>query len=141
MRRGVVIAFAILGLSACGQKESGSSGPMDAPAAPPAPAAAKPEAAAPAAENPPPVSAPAQQDSSSCLDLVGAGSFAQAIPVCTAALQADPANEQLKSALETAKTKAAEMSGSAAGAAEGAAGDAAGEAADKAKQEIPAKPY
>jgi len=100
MRRGVVIAFAVLGLSACGQKESGSSGPVDAPAAPPA--AAKPEAAAPApAENPPPVSAPAQQDSKSCLDLVGAGSFAQAIPVCEAAIQADPANQQLKSALDT----------------------------------------
>jgi uncharacterized protein YjbJ (UPF0337 family) len=111
---------------------------MDA-AAPPAPAAAKPEAAAPAAENPP-VSAPAQ-DSSNCLDLVTAGSFAQAIPVCTAAVQADPANEQLKTALDTAKTKASEMSGNAASAAEGAAQGAAGEAADKAKQEMPAKPY
>ena len=140
MRRGVVIAFAVLGLSACGQKESGSSGPVDAPAAPPA--AAKPEAAAPApAENPPPVSAPAQQDSKSCLDLVGAGSFAQAIPVCEAAIQADPANQQLKSALDTAKNKAAEMSGNAASAAEGATQGAAGDAADKAKEAMPAKPY
>ena len=139
-RRGVVIAFAILGLAACGQKESGS-GPVDAPAATggamksepaPAPAAAAP---APAADTPP-VSAPAAQDSASCLDLVGAGSFAQAIPVCTAALQADPTNEKVQSALETAKAKAADMTGAA-----GEAGAEAGEAADKAKDAMPTKPY
>ncbi|HXZ85228.1 MAG TPA: hypothetical protein VEI82_07040, partial [Myxococcota bacterium] len=130
-----MIAFAILGLSACGQKEGGS-GPVDMPAAPAPPSGgAKSEAAAPAAPaNPPPVSAPAQQGSAGCLDLVGAGSFAQAIPVCEAALQADPSNAELKSALETAKTKASEMAGSAAGAATGAAEGAAGEAAGKAKE-------
>ena len=142
MRRGVVIAFAVLGLAACGGKEGGSSGAVDEPK-PMAGAAEKTDVGAGAkAESP----APANQDASTCLDLVATGSYADAVPVCTSALQADAANEEVKNALATAKSKIAEMSGQAAGAASGAAAEAAGaasgaaqDAADKAKEAMPSK--
>ncbi|HTO69223.1 MAG TPA: hypothetical protein VMR31_05125 [Myxococcota bacterium] len=143
MRRGVVIAFAILGLSACGQKESGSSGPMDAPTPSSGGGAAPAESAAPAPATPPVGAADsgaANPDSASCLDLVAVGSFEKAVPVCTAAVANEPANDQLKSALETAKSKVAEMAGSAGGAAAGAASEAE-DAAGKAKDAMPSKPY
>jgi hypothetical protein len=125
-----VIAFAVLGLAACGQQNQGATG------------------AASSGETPAPdVAAPANQDVKSCLDLVGVGNYEQAIPVCTAALNADAANEQVKAALATANAKVAEMAAKAAEgaadtaagaaeAAEGAAG-AAQEAADDAKEAAP----
>jgi hypothetical protein len=41
----------------------------------------------------------------SCLDLVGGGRFAEAIPACTQALEADPKNADVQTALNTAKEK------------------------------------
>jgi hypothetical protein len=140
MRRGVVIAFAILGLSACGQKESTESGPVDAPR-PPVGAPAKAETAAPKPEVGAAAPAnPSAEGSANCLDLVAAGSFAAAVPVCTEALKAQPENQELQTALETAKAKVADMAGGAADAAKGEAG-AAEDAADKAKEAMPSKPY
>ena len=131
MRRGVVIAFAILGLAACGQQKQSQNATGGSEAAKPDVSAA----AAPAAANP---------AANSCLDLVGIGNYEQAVPVCTAALDADAANEKVKAALETAKAKIAEMaqkaSSGAADAAEGAA-DAAKDAAEDAKDAAPAKTY
>ena len=40
---------------------------------------------------------------SGCLDLVQAGSFQEAVPVCTKAVGLDPDNQKLKDALEKAK--------------------------------------
>ena len=129
MRRGIVIAFAILGLAACGRKSEapseGAQGTGTAPAPAAAPAARA--SAAPAAK--PDVSAGANQDAASCLDLVASEKYGDAVPVCTRALNLDPANEKVKSALETATEK---MSAGA-----GAAGAAAEDATDAAKQAIP----
>ena len=41
--------------------------------------------------------------SQGCLDLVAAGKFADAIPVCTQALAGDPTNQAVKDALDEAK--------------------------------------
>src|SRR5262245_8100711 len=130
MRRGVVIAFAVLGLAACGQQNQGATG-----------TASSGETSAPD------VAAGANPETKSCLDLVGVGNYEQAIPVCTAALNADAANEQVKSALATANARVAEAAAKAAeGAADAAAGaaetaegaaDAAQEAADEAKEAAP----
>src|SRR5262245_14962435 len=98
MRRGVVIAFAVLGLTACGQNQNqGAAGTASSGEA------AKPD-----------VAAAANQEANSCLDLVGVGNYEQAVPVCTAALNADATNEKVKAALATANAKIAEMASKAA---------------------------
>ena len=126
MRRGVVIAFAILGLAACGQQKQSQSATGGSEAA-------KPD-----------VGAAANPAANSCLDLVSIGSYEQAVPVCTAALNADAANEKVKAALATANAKIAETAQKAAAgagdAAQGAA-DAAEGAAEDAKDAAPAKTY
>jgi len=119
MRRGIIIGFVVLGLTACGQGQKGSAEGQEA-----APSAAGSEAAKPD------VSAGANQDATSCLDLVASANYNDAVPVCTRALSVDSGNEKLKTALQTANTKLAE---SAAKAANGAA-DAAQDAADKANE-------
>jgi hypothetical protein len=145
MRRGIVIAVAILGLSACGRGQnesatSGTTGSATGSAPTSAPAAAAESAAKPD------VGAAPNEDVTSCLDLVGTGSYEQAVPICNAALNADPANEKVKAALETAQAKVAAMASDAAqgaaDAAQGAAG-AAEDAADQAKDAVPTppKPY
>jgi hypothetical protein len=113
MRRGFMIGFVVLGLTACGQGQE--------TAAPSAPGseAAKPD-----------VSAGSNQDASSCLDLVSSQNYSDAVPVCNRALNLDPSNERLKTALQTANAKLAEA---AAAAAAGAA-DAAQDASDKANE-------
>lgn len=119
MRRGVVIAFAVLGLAGCGQKaDTPTEGAQGTGTAPAPAAAAKSD-----------VSAGASQDAASCLDLVAGEKYGDAVPVCSRALNLDPANEKVKDALETATAKAS--------AAAGAAGEAAEGAADAAKQAVP----
>jgi len=119
MRRGVVIAFAVLGLAACGQKSDvPTEGAQRSGAAPAPAAAAKPD-----------VSAGANRDAQSCLDLVAGEKYDEAVPVCTRALDMDANNAQVKSALETATQKLS--------AAANEAGAAAEDAADAAKQAIP----
>ena len=89
MRRGFMIGFVVLGLTACGQGQQGS-------------AAAGSEAAKPD------VSAGTNNDASSCLDLVAGANYSDAVPVCTRALNMDQNNEKLKTALQTANAKLAE---------------------------------
>src|SRR5262245_14015312 len=113
MRRGVVIALAILGLTACGQSQQGSE--------------------TQGRQAQPGVNAGANQDATSCLDRVAAEKYGDAVNVCSAALNVDATNEKVKAALATAQAKVAE---GAAQAAEGAA-DAAQDAADAAKQNVP----
>ena len=43
--------------------------------------------------------------SQGCLDLVAEGKFAEAVPVCTEALAADPTNQAVKDALDQAKAR------------------------------------
>jgi hypothetical protein len=43
-----------------------------------------------------------------CLSLVQGGQFSEALPVCTRAVKADPDNEAVASALQTAQQKTAE---------------------------------
>ena len=148
MRREVMVAFAILGLAACGprQNEGASSASSTGTAPGAASEAAKPSASstgtAPGAASEaakPDVAAPANPDAASCLDLVANEMYADAVPACERALSADPANEKVKSALDAAKAKIAEMGTKAAsGAADAAKGaadaakDAAGSAGDAA---------
>jgi hypothetical protein len=142
MSRLVAITLAALAL-ACGPQERTQTGaqetpPVNAPAATGAAEPAIPETpeAAPAAE------AVTDAQAQSCLDLVASAQFVEAVPVCTAALQANPANEAVKSALAQAQAEAAKTAaaGAAAEAAAGAAaGDAAGAAAGAAG-EVPKLP-
>jgi len=115
MRRGVIIGFAVLGLAACGQKsEAPAGGAPSSGAAEPA----KPD-----------VSAGANEDVTSCLDLVANAKYSDAVPVCTRALNLDATNEKVKSALETATQKMSDAAGE--------AGAAAEDATDAAKEAVP----
>jgi hypothetical protein len=113
MVRGVLVAFALLGLSACRGQDSQSSAPaaektaqppVSAPAeaAPAAPSAAVTEEAAPAE------AAPARSEvAQRCFDLIAAEKYQDAVPACTTALQAEPANAEVKQALDDATAKLA----------------------------------
>jgi hypothetical protein len=142
MSRLVAITLAALAL-ACGPQERTQTG---APETPPVEAPAATGAAAPAipeTPEPPAAEAAADPQAQSCLDLVASMQFVEAIPVCTAALQANPGNEAVKSALAQAQAEAAKTAaaGAAAEAAAGAAaGDAAGAAAGAATGEMPKLP-
>jgi type IV secretory pathway VirB10-like protein len=135
MVRLAVMIF-VLALFACGDSDTGTTG--DATGAAPM-AATSPEGAK-APEAPPPAPAvTANPQAQSCLDLIGQAKFQQALPICIAALEIDPSNQQLEAAVETARAEsasllAAEAAGQAAveGAAEDASaklGEAAGGAA------------
>jgi hypothetical protein len=126
MWRLVAISLAALAL-ACGPQERAQTGaqetpPVEAPAATGAAEPAMPETPAP------PAAEAADPQAQSCLDLVASAKFVEAVPVCMAALEANPANEAVKSALAKAQTEAAKTAAAGA-AADAAAGAAAGEAA------------
>lgn len=70
----------------------------------------------------------ADGQAASCLELVSNGQFQQAVPVCVDALAANPANAQVRDALEKARAGVANLAaapGAAAAQAQGAAADAA----------------
>jgi len=110
MRRGVLVAFAILGLTACGKSEQGTA---DVGAA--GGAAASPYAA-------------------TCIEMVAAQNWAEASRLCALALTADPSDEKVKAALDTANT-ALSSEPAASSAVALPSGEAAGEAADDAAEE------
>jgi len=140
MRRIVVLGAALLLVAGC-------RGEQSAPKAS-APATGEPAAAAPAAGQ----VGEMAQNAAQCLDLVAKKSYAEAVPICTAALQAAPENLSVKSALEQAKAAVANAAQEAASqaaqeaaskAAQGAAGQAAGDAAKAAEGmtgKVPAVP-
>jgi hypothetical protein len=66
----------------------------------------------------------------SCLDLIGKAQFQEALPVCLAALDFEPDNQEVRDAVEQARTEAAKLAAGAA-VAETGAEDAAAEAASK----------
>jgi hypothetical protein len=63
----------------------------------------------------------------SCLDLIGDAKYKEALPVCLAALEVDPGNQQVQDAVNKARSETAKLA--AAEAASEAAGDAAAEEA------------
>ena len=127
MSRIVAMTLAALAL-ACGPQERAQTAtqetpPVEAPAA---------TGAAPPAAPPAPAAAPAEVaadlEAQSCLDLVASARFAEAVPVCTAALRSNPDNYEVKAAFEKAQAEVVKTAaaGQAAEAAAGAAGQATG---------------
>jgi len=124
----LAIVISVFALLACGGSDSNQTG--DAGGVPPVETAVEEtvdviEIPEPAMPEPTATVDPKVQ---SCLDLISQSQFQQALPVCLAALNVDPDNQQVQDAVaqartEAAKLAAAEAAGSAA--AEGAAGEAA----------------
>jgi len=121
LRRILISSFAILGLAACGQSGKSEQGTAAVGAA----AGASPYAA-------------------TCLEMASSSNWSEASRLCALALNADPSDEKVKAALESANAAlAAEPAASDAvsirsgEAADEAADDAAEEAADKAKEALP----
>jgi hypothetical protein len=121
----LAITISVFALLACGGSDTTQTG--DVSDMPPVGAAAEEQADIPAVPMPETTVAPEVE---SCLDLIGQAEFQKALPVCLAALQIDPDNEQIQDAVaqareETAKLAAAKAMG------EGAAGAATEEAASQ----------
>jgi len=117
MRRGVLVGFAVLGLMACGQKSD--SGTADVGAAGGA------------------VASPYVQ---TCLEMAAAQNWSEASRLCAMALSADPNDEKVKAALDSATAALATVpqASDAVGLESGeAAGEAADDAAEKAKEALP----
>lgn len=131
MRR-IAVVLSILALAACGGRETESTAtqkatpPVGTRSEPAAPAAPAPTAQAPA----PTTQAPAEPmgmaspQSQRCLDLVAAGEYTQALPICTAAYAQNPSDPGVQAALERARAEAAKTAAAGA-AAQSAAGEAA----------------
>ncbi len=116
----VLLALFVVGivaLSACGQGESSSRGPVPGDAKSPPPAEA--EAAAPRQALPAEAAAPRQAlpaeippieelglspAAQTCLALVDDAKFDQAVVTCSRALQQDPSDTQLQKILDLAKS-------------------------------------
>jgi len=136
----LLVTLSVLALAACGGSETGQT-PTTGEAAPveAAPAAKAPQASAAA----PQAAAEATPDPQvqSCLDLIAAGSFEQALPVCLAALKIDPTNQQVRDAVDQARAETAKLSASAAAeAAAGSAGEGATSKLGEAVEGLPGGP-
>jgi len=108
MRRGILVAFAILGLTACGDSDQGTA---DVGAA----ATASPYAA-------------------TCLEMSAAQNWSEAARLCAMALTANPGDEKVKAALDAANL-ALSSEPAASDAVAPSSGEAVGEAADDAAEE------
>jgi hypothetical protein len=116
----IFFAFAVL---ACGGQEAGT-GDTEAPPVSTEGGAAPGETPTPTVSVDPQVA--------SCLDLVRRAQFQQALPVCLAALDAEPDNQEVSAALDKARSESAKVA-DAQQAAEGAAAGGAS-SLDDAKQ-------
>jgi hypothetical protein len=112
-------------LAACGGQDSGTG--TDLPSVDAARDAAS-DAGVDLAEAAEGASASAGQ-SARCLALVAEGALSQAIAVCSAALQANPADQQVQAALATARGDTGQLATAAADAAQSDAEEAASQAA------------
>ena len=127
----LVVTLFVFAMLACGGSDTGQTGAAGGAA--PVGASAGERASVP--ETPQP-SVTVDPRVEGCLSLIRQAQFREALPVCLVALDVDPDNEQVRAALdqartETAKVAAAEAAGQAA--AEGAAADVTsklGEATD-----------
>ena len=113
-----IFAFAVL---ACGGSDTVQTGEAGGAAAP---------SGSPSASDAPEPSVTVNPKVQSCLDLIRQLNYQEALPVCLAALEIDPDNQQVQDAVDKARAEAAKMA--AAEAATQAAGEgAADEAASK----------
>jgi len=131
----LAIAISVFALLACSGSETSQTGEAGEAAKAPAAEAAKAPSAGAAVEEKAATetaqpSATVDPKVQSCLDLVRASKYQQALAVCLAALEIDPDNQQVKDAVATARAETAKL-GAAQGAAGSAAESAAGEAASK----------
>jgi hypothetical protein len=115
--------ISVFALFACGESTPGPAG--DAGGTPPVGAAAGETAGTP---EPPPASVAVDPNVQSCLDLIRQSKFEAALPVCLAALDVDPDNQQVRDAVETARAESAKLAAAQA-AGQAAAGGTAAEAA------------
>jgi len=120
----IVFVFAVL---ACGGSDTGQTDEAGA-VAPAAKSAAAPAKPAPAPT--PAASAKADPKVEGCLDLVRRGKYEPAVPLCLAALEIDPDNQQVRDAVDKARAETAKMAASKA-ATEAAGGAAAEQGASK----------
>jgi hypothetical protein len=116
MLRGVLIAFAILGFTGCGQSEKETADVGAAGAASASPYAG------------------------TCLEMAAAQNWAEAGRLCAMALNADPNDEKVKAALDAA-TAALASEPKASDALALPSGEAAEEAADEAAEQAKGVPY
>jgi hypothetical protein len=123
MRR-LAIAFSILALFACGETDTGPAGESQAQ---PGASATGDEAAMIETEELMAIAEQVDPQVASCLDLIRQAMFQEALPVCLAALEIDPDNQEVQDAVAKAQAETAKMAGMAE--AEGAAAAQADEAA------------
>ena len=109
MRRGVLVALAILGLTACGKSDQGTAD------------------VAASGSGPSPYTA-------TCLEMATAQNWSEAARLCSMALSAEPNNDQVKDALEKANEEL-EKAPPASSALSPTSGEAAGESADDAAEQ------
>jgi len=108
MLRGVLVAFAILGLTACGKSDQGTA-----------------DVAASSGSSP---------YTATCLEMSAAQNWSEASRLCAMALAADPNNEKVEAALEAANEALANEP-KASSAVSPQSGEAAGESADDAAEQ------
>jgi len=138
----IAITILAVAMLACGGSDTAPTGDTgETGDAPPVSATGGGSAGAPEAAPPPaPTAAAVHPQVESCLDLIRKAEFEAALPVCLAALDFEPDNQEVRDAVEQARTEAAKLAAeavaagvdaedAAAGAAsqvEGLTGDAAG---------------
>jgi hypothetical protein len=108
MRRGVLVAFSVLGLAACGQSDQGTAD----------------------------VAAGSSPYSGTCLEMAAAQNWSEAARLCSMALAAEPSNDKVKDALNEANKQLAGTT-EPSSAVSPESGEAAGEAADDAAEQLP----
>lgn len=126
----LIVTLFVFAMLACGGSDTGETGAVG-DAEPAGESASAPDMPAPAA-TPKPAATPAPAASTDpkvlgCLELIRKGRYEGAVPICLAALEVDPDNQQVQDALAKAKAETAKMA--AAKAASQAAGEGAAEQA------------
>jgi hypothetical protein len=124
----LIVTLFVFAMLACGGSDTGDTGAVggEQPAAESASAPDMPTPAAKPAATPEPA-ASTDPKVLGCLELIRKGRYEGAVPICLAALEVDPDNQQVQDALAKAKAEAAKMA--AAKAASQAAGEGAAEQA------------
>ncbi len=115
----LVVTFFVFAMVACGGSDTGQTGGAADVGASGAERASVPETPEPSATVDPKVQG--------CLDLIRQLKYQEALPVCLAALNIDPDNQQVQDAVDKARAETAKLA--AAEAATQAAGEGAAEAA------------
>ena len=124
----LIVTFLVFAMLACGGSDTDQAGagaePVGAGGAEPVAASGGERASVPETPEPSVTVDPKVQG---CLDLIRQSKYQEALPVCLAALNVDPDNQQLRDAVDTARAETAKLA--AAKAASQAAGEGAAEEA------------